>query len=153
MAHTLKGVAGNIGAKAVYKAAALLEEACSAGHEPAASQDLLLPGVQDALIPLIQGLQRWSQAGRQGVSALSSPSLEHPSAVAADQALQGWRRALEQGDPASVDQWFEHQAAWRTHLAAGADDRFEEMEKALLNFDFEHVLAILDAVPGFFRDR
>ena len=54
-AHSLKGVAGNIGATEVQSAAEALEHGCKGGL-PAAQIDILLEGVGSALLPVLEGL-------------------------------------------------------------------------------------------------
>ncbi len=56
-AHTLKGTAGNIGARGVQAAAGELEHACSAGKD-AADIDALLATVLAELQPVVAGLQQ-----------------------------------------------------------------------------------------------
>ncbi|MFT3848391.1 MAG: response regulator [Propionivibrio sp.] len=56
-AHTLKGTAGNIGAKALQAAAAQLELSCKDGVS-AAGIDARLQATLDALAPVIAGLQK-----------------------------------------------------------------------------------------------
>ena len=55
LAHTVRGVAGNMGAPAVQDAAAHLEKAI-AGSAPAAEIDVWLASLEDCLAHLIQGL-------------------------------------------------------------------------------------------------
>ncbi len=54
-AHSLKGVAGNIGATEVQSAAEALENGCKDGL-PVAQIDILLEGVGSALLPVLEGL-------------------------------------------------------------------------------------------------
>ena len=152
LAHTLKGVAGNIGAKAVYKAAMLLEEACAADHGPGSDLTVLLQDVEVTLTPLLRALERWDQTSGQRVALAPAQARVDRAVTTVDHALQVWRKALESGDPACVDQWFEHQTAWRARLAGCGDEFLKETEKALLNFDFERVLALLSVVPDFFEN-
>ncbi|MEG3638022.1 PAS domain S-box protein [Magnetococcus sp. PR-3] len=56
-AHTLKGVAGNLGAKEVQKAAAILEDACLQG-ESGTQLEAPLQQLLVVLHPVIQGLQQ-----------------------------------------------------------------------------------------------
>jgi two-component system sensor histidine kinase/response regulator len=73
LAHTVRGVAGNIGAPAVQNAAALLEKAI-AGSAPPAEIEVLRASLEECLAHLIQGLEAAleraegepAQAGDQG---------------------------------------------------------------------------------------
>ena len=56
LAHTVRGVAGNIGAPAVQNAAAQLEKAI-AGSAPAAEIDVLCASLEKCLAHLVQGLE------------------------------------------------------------------------------------------------
>ena len=55
LAHTVRGVAGNIGAPAVQNAAARLEKAI-AGSAPATEIDVLCASLEECLAQLVQGL-------------------------------------------------------------------------------------------------
>jgi HPt (histidine-containing phosphotransfer) domain-containing protein len=71
-AHTLKGTAGNIGARGVQAAAAELEHACNSGTVDAAI-DALLATVLAELEPVVAGLQQVG-AG-EAASANSAPAI------------------------------------------------------------------------------
>ena len=73
MAHTLKGVAGNIGAKGIQKAAGALEQACKTGADQE-QLETLLSMVETALAPVLESLkqiqpeQEQTQASPQAVN-------------------------------------------------------------------------------------
>ena len=67
LAHTVKGVAGNIGAHAVQNAAAHLEKAIK-GSSPAAEIEPARVALEQCLVPLIQGL-RTALEGKDGEAA------------------------------------------------------------------------------------
>jgi signal transduction histidine kinase/DNA-binding response OmpR family regulator len=72
-AHTLKGTAGNIGARGVQAAAAELEAACHAGA-PVTQIDALLKKVLAELAPVIDGLQALPDAAAEkGATASNAP--------------------------------------------------------------------------------
>lgn len=96
LAHTLKGNAGNIGAKGVQEAAARLEAACLQGAARPQLDEALLE-VERALKPVMAGLERWlegeasirAEAGG-GASAVSQPEFER--------SLQRLRELLMESD-------------------------------------------------------
>ncbi len=63
-AHTLKGVAGNIGATAVQQAADALESACKQNASPIDEIDPLLEQVINELAPVLNGLSKLEEAER-----------------------------------------------------------------------------------------
>ncbi|HSW16472.1 MAG TPA: response regulator, partial [Ramlibacter sp.] len=81
-AHTLRGVAGNIGARAVQAGAGALEDAC-AEHAPAQRIQALLAELAATLQPVIAGIE--SAIG--GVPAASSGATSAPPAVIDEPAL------------------------------------------------------------------
>ena len=78
MAHTLKGVAGNIGAKGIQKAAGALEQACKTGADQE-QLETLLSMVETALAPVLESLkqiqpeQEQTQASPQAVNPEEQP--------------------------------------------------------------------------------
>lgn len=57
-AHTLKGLAGNIGAQALYAAAGLLETACQARPQEPAAVDTVLASTTQALAQVLDSIAR-----------------------------------------------------------------------------------------------
>ena len=102
LAHTLKGNAGNIGAKGVQAAAAALEEACMKGLPQEQIKRLLDP-VRVALDTVIEGLTAW-QASATAVAAqdavVAGPAVA-PAEVAGE--LKRLRQLLEDSDFDAVD--------------------------------------------------
>jgi CheY-like chemotaxis protein len=145
-AHTLKGTAGNIGAKGVQSAAGELEHACLE-HAPAARIDTLLAQVLDQLQPVIAGLQAIGGAVLPATSAAAS-SAESPvnpvSAVDAavlQAALQRLTALLKDSDADAgdaVDDVLE--------LAKGSQLAFKlkRVAAAVADFDFDAALAQLE---------
>jgi polar amino acid transport system substrate-binding protein len=95
-AHTLKGVAGNIGAVAVQQAAGNLESACKEAAEPA-EIDVLLTRVADALGPVIEGLEVLDHHPKAVPNGLVSNQAEVVALVAK------LREFLEQNDSEADD--------------------------------------------------
>jgi signal transduction histidine kinase/DNA-binding response OmpR family regulator/HPt (histidine-containing phosphotransfer) domain-containing protein/HAMP domain-containing protein len=131
VAHTLKGVAGNIGAKSVQAAAGVLEKLIRDRSEPA----VIKPAKQqvaDALEPLIARLKE----------ALASPPPEAPEPAAAPMAVDPTQsrtaaeqlvRLLSEFDPGAADFIEANQSALRP-LFAG--DSWVQFTKLVQGYSF-----------------
>jgi signal transduction histidine kinase/DNA-binding response OmpR family regulator/HPt (histidine-containing phosphotransfer) domain-containing protein len=142
MVHTLKGMAGNIGARRVQAAAQLLETACA---ESAADdhQELLLQGVLDELRPVITALKVLDGDALPAAAAPASPAA--PQSAIDAQALQEHatrlRALLAGSDTEALELWDQHsdlfKAAWPHH--------YRRIGNGLAEMDLDEALAALDA--------
>jgi len=129
LAHTLKGVAAQIGALELRERAERLEQALRE-RAPQDRLELLQAGIAQALPPLVEAIrQRLPQQVANVTAVLKDP--------------QQWRRLraqlvslLEQADTDSLA-LFE---ANRSLLQAALGPHYEPLAKALENFDFEQAL-------------
>ncbi len=139
LAHTLKGTAGNIGAKAVQAAAAALEQACREAAPPA-QLEALLAQVQQQLAPVLVGLQALATAATATTTVLAAPAPSHLQAEVAGLAL------LLEANDVDADQALAalQQQAAGTALAPV----LEQVAAALAAFDFDAALAILRAATA-----
>ena len=96
LAHTLKGVAGNIGARRIAAAAKVLEEACGEGGD-AQRRIRALDGVEDALAPTLAAIERWRREAVHAPAAATGPAMDVGPVL---DRLQG---LLEQYDAEAVD--------------------------------------------------
>jgi len=96
-AHTLKGTAGNIGARGVQAAAGDLEQACKAGND-AVEIDGLLAKVVAELEPVISGLQQIGAGEAAPANAAPAMPKEELQAV-----LDRLKALLEDNDSAAGD--------------------------------------------------
>ena len=96
-AHTLKGTAGNIGARALQAAAGELEHACKEGH-PAAQIDTLLQQVLDELVIVMPGLEK---VGAGGTAATKPAPAINEAALKA--AVTRLRTLLQESDSEAGD--------------------------------------------------
>ena len=133
LAHTLKSVAGSIGARAVQAAAAELERACRS-HAAAQQVDALVEGVARALEPVLAGL----------AAALVTPAEPAPQAGAQDaHQLQVFTAKLMgllgEGDPDSI----ELVAREPGLLAAAFPLQHAAIGQAIEGYDFEAALALI----------
>ena len=127
LAHTVKGVAGNIGAAAVQNAAAHLEKAIK-GSAPAAEIEALRVSLEECLAPLIHGLQ----------TALEGADGEPAPARAADPeqvkvAVEQLSRYLAESDAAAID-YFESAAPHLRILFSAPE--FEHFASLIENYRF-----------------
>ncbi len=138
LAHTLKGVAGNIGAKPVQTAAGVLEKLLrdrSASTEVESAK----AGVSAVLDPLITQLQ----------SALVPLQTQAPPATPPPSATPGEIRAaaaqltklLSEFDPGAVDFIEANQAALRPLLPG---DKWGQFEQVVQNYAFADAQALLE---------
>lgn len=140
-AHTLKGTAGNIGAKNLQAAAAALEQACQA-QASQAQIDALLQSVVQELQPVLQGLATLVAADAASQSVKSVP-VNPGSATQLQAALDRLASLLQHNDAEAADLLEELQAEVRdSQLASG----LATVAQALANFDFDTALARLQAL-------
>jgi len=139
VAHTLKGVAGNIGAKRVQSAAGALEKLIH-DHAAATEVDAAARQVAAALDPLIAEI-------RARLSAVADVSQELPAPPAADPAASREAAArltalLADLDPGATDFVEANQAALRPLFADGAWPKFARLVE---DYDFDDAQAQLAA--------
>ncbi|HSW15843.1 MAG TPA: Hpt domain-containing protein, partial [Ramlibacter sp.] len=141
-AHTLRGVAGNIGARAVQAAAGALEDAC-AEHAPAQRIQALLAELAATLQPVIAGIE--SAIG--GVPAASSGATSAPPAVIDEPALA--RRVsrlaslLADSDSEAIEAAIELAQSVR---GSALERPMGEVLQAAEQFDFESAAMRLNAL-------
>jgi PAS domain S-box-containing protein len=97
-AHTLKGTAGNVGAKGVQAAAGELEQACNT-NAPAEQMDALLKKALAELAPVIDGLRQIA-AAESITPASKAPAIPQAELIAALDKLQ---HLLEESDSEAGD--------------------------------------------------
>ena len=158
-AHTLKGMAASIGAKAVQAAAGELEQACIEGV-PAAAIRTLLDNVQAVLVPVIAGLKNIGAGGAAPANAHGMPNMADgvpgdatgvapesvaPGTVVSVDPLQMKAvcvklAALLADDDAAADNVLNANAGM---LRAAFGDDYVEIERGIRGFEFGAALAIL----------
>jgi len=136
IAHTLKGLAGTIGADALQAQANTLEEAVRTGGDAAAA----LPGVQAALGKLLTALQ----------AVLPAQTEAAPAAQAASTMTQAERDALiaqllallQADDPKAQKLLAEHEAVFAQAFGA----QFKAIKSAITDFALDEALDIVTAL-------
>ncbi|NRR29366.1 response regulator [Oxalobacteraceae bacterium] len=151
VAHTLRGTAGNIGAKDLAAAATALELACKAGAEDAEIARLL-EAVEQRLAPVMAGLATLdgdvSGAGSHapaGDGAASEPAAAAAPAVLPPQVkpmLARLRDLLADSDTASMDLLGELETLADGHPLSR---QLRLVSRQVELFDFDAALAALDA--------
>jgi two-component system sensor histidine kinase/response regulator len=137
-AHTLKGVAGSIGAETVAATAEQLEMAIHLGlatdriaHETDATEA--------ALAPLLSALQMYLDTSHVVAKARPEPAGED-----LPQLCEKLRALLQQDDAAAADCLQEFEPAFRRAMGS----RFEALKKAVQAFEFEAALGLLRSLTG-----
>ncbi|WP_162244040.1 PAS domain-containing hybrid sensor histidine kinase/response regulator [Pseudorhodoferax sp. Leaf265] len=139
LAHTLKGVAGNIGAHDLQQHAAALEEALRE-RQPRPAVDATLAAAAASLHALLDAL-------RPHLVPAAAPGADMPAPAAgpARQALlQRLAQLLEQDDAEAAELLAEHQAA----LGAALGPHYAAVSQAVADYDFEAALAALRQATG-----
>ena len=133
LAHSLKGVAANLGARKVADATALLEKAITAQTDPTAA----LEHAERQLLPLLNGLDDCFAAEtpyHQNFAAGDASSIAPPA----------WRqellRLLKEGDIAARQLWEQRNEELRGSLPP---QTYSQIRRALENFEFDTAFSIL----------
>ncbi|WP_439685770.1 histidine kinase [Cupriavidus oxalaticus] len=132
LAHELAGVAGNLGAMAVSRAAAALECTLRDGGNGAALQAAALEAAMSDLLAALR---------RHLPEAPAQSSLIEPSAESAAPAMARLRRQLCEGASEAGSTLAAHRAALATAVPAGM---LAGLEAAIEAYDYAAALAILD---------
>ena len=137
LAHTLKGVSGNIGAKAVQDAAGEVERAINKKTEPAAGIARLETELASVLNPLRAAL------GSDPVAA-TAPAAS-ASVESARDAMKRLEAYLADSDGEPADYLVAQAGVLRAALGA---ERFAGIRQAVEGYDFENALQKLRAAAG-----
>ena len=138
-AHTLKGTAGNIGAKQVQAAAALLEQACRQG----AADDVLTGCLQDvlaALAPVVQGLRVFCGAAGTPVEPPEAASAAVASAGPSGADLDRLERLIRDSDGDAEEAMADILAQ---PMSPAMTQALKKTAEALAQFDFDAALEAL----------
>jgi PAS domain S-box-containing protein len=143
VAHTLRGTAGNVGAKGVAATATALELACKAGVAEA-ELVALLTAVENELAPVLSGLVA---LGNYAAAAENTPAEATAAAPAltpdAAATLAQLRKLLADSDTAALDVLETLESQVTGHPLAR---QLRKVSQAIERFDFDTALEALDAV-------
>jgi two-component system sensor histidine kinase/response regulator len=140
LAHTTKGVSGNIGAERAQALAGELEHAVKTG-EPRATLNAHCDALRGTLEPLVQALADWlppdpaqaSQAPAGDAQVVDDAQLAQITAQL---------RALCEDMDSEAEELVEREG---TLLRAGHPAHFEAISQAVRGFEFEQALTLIDA--------
>lgn len=140
-AHTLRGLAGTVGAVALQDCAGRLEEALRDAPEQGAAVPLLLEPVRARLGALVQALQAWrgQPCGPAGEAGSGMEAVAPGTQDAARSVVQQLHGLLQRDDPAARTFLLDNDRLLRQALGpawAGVRGHIDR-------FDFEHALAAL----------
>jgi two-component system sensor histidine kinase/response regulator len=139
LAHTVKGVSGNLGAETLYRAAADLEKAIKEGQD---NIDSLLTGFGSRLKIVMDGIKvlEGSLAAQKEPEPSTSVSVDKG---AVKLLLQDMARLLE----SDLTEAMNRLEALRQHLAnSSAHGEFKRLEKQVENFDTDGALKSVEAI-------
>ena len=129
-AHTLRGTAGNIGARAVQHAATQLEQACQQ-HLPEERIRVLLDEVLATLAPVMRGLAQLDQPA-PSARGTASPVDPQKLKLASDRLTA----LLQNDDAAAASYWDDNAALFQAAFA----EHSPRIAEHLHNFDLEAAL-------------
>jgi len=139
LAHTVKGVSGNLGAENLYRAAAELEKAIKEGKE---NVDALMADFSLQLKVAMEGIKTLEQS----LAAQKEPEPSTGASVdkeAVKLLLQDISRLLE----SDLTEAMSRLEALRHHLAhSSAREEFKRLEKQVEGFDTEGALKSIEAI-------
>jgi len=135
MAHTVKGVAGNLGAKAVQSAAADLEHAVNK-EKPAKA---LCDQLENVLLPLIAELR--AALAEPPVVTASTDGGEMVDPAMLRETVLRMTKYLSEFDPAAADCLVSERSRFRALFDAGTLAQFEQH---IANYAFAEAQALLD---------
>ena len=136
VAHTTKGVCGNIGASQVQAQADALERGIKAG-EPRQTLDTLAEALRQSLQPLVQAISDWLPPEAALASEAATAEVNDADLARVSARL----RALCADMDAEAEELVDSEQAL---LARAYPDHFAAIVQAVKDFDFDSALAALD---------
>jgi two-component system sensor histidine kinase/response regulator len=132
LAHSLKGVAGTLGAEQVQRLAQAVEQAA---HQPASRQEICL-----SLALLEAALQQLMQGLETALPAESLPTEIQTNGPMLQALLQDLAVLLRSYDTSATLLYSQHRAFFNSSLGEMA----QELEKQIQNYDFESALNTIE---------
>ncbi|APW38948.1 hypothetical protein RD110_18505 [Rhodoferax koreense] len=139
LAHTLRGLAGNIGASALQQAAGDAERAMAQG-EDVDTVDALLMALERALATIVQPLAVALAGPAPVASAIPAAQAKAVPAEHVGPVLARLRALLDDADPEAGDYFSEHSQMLREALGQAHG----EVQAAISGYDFEEALHTLE---------
>jgi signal transduction histidine kinase/DNA-binding response OmpR family regulator/HPt (histidine-containing phosphotransfer) domain-containing protein/CHASE3 domain sensor protein len=138
IAHTVKGVAGNLGIRRIHTSAERLERALREGDAAAPAS---LSEFASLLGSQVAAIRRALESGADEASAAAGPF----DAATARAAIRRLRQLLESSDGGAADAFADVSGAL---AGVVGKPRLEALGEAIHEFDFEGALSKLDAIAG-----
>ena len=145
LAHTLKGLAANLGARELANRSAELERACEDPALPAERTDVLLARVATELELVVGAIRRWQQGKNAAIGAATetADTLDQTRLGALNARLDTLQRLIDDNDAEAVELGTEIVSSLATtRYANGA----KALARALDQFDFEQAASLLTAL-------
>jgi CheY-like chemotaxis protein len=139
LAHTVKGVSGNLGAESLYRAAAQLEKAIKEGRE---NVDVPMADFSSELKVVMEGIKGLAQnlASQEEPESSTGASVDKQ---AVKRLLQDMTQLLE----SDLTEAMNRLEALRSHLAhSSAQEEFKRLEKQVESFDTDGALQSIEAI-------
>ncbi len=133
LAHTLKGLSGNIGAHSLQELAGQLEAALQA-HETAENLTVMLTEIAEQLAALIAALKSWFGSAENANAQAQQVDLTKLQAVTLELA-----KLLEEDDADTIDYLLSHEKLLNSAFPA----QFRALQKTVNDYDFTGALALL----------
>lgn len=146
LAHTLKGLAGTLGANDVQLPAGELEAASKSRQAAAAA--VALAALTAPLIPLLAALQQYFAAEQAAAKPADTESAADAQAGRLPDCLPQLRKLLAEGDSDAIDLWEKHHKEFAQVLSPQVAHR---IGTALQNFEFDAAKALLDEQATVFN--
>ncbi|HEY8097971.1 MAG TPA: response regulator [Methylobacter sp.] len=143
LAHTLKGLAGTIGANDVQLSAAKLETASKGRQTEVAFA--ALDTLTSLLTPLLAALQQYLIEGQPSVESAGVAIAEATQPGKLPDCLPQLLQLLVEGDSDAIDLWENHHKEFAGALSSIVVQR---IGTALQNFDFDAAQALLAELPA-----
>ncbi|MGD9700634.1 response regulator [Acinetobacter sp.] len=137
-AHSLKGLAGTIGANEIQMLAASLESACKNKHQDNAVA--VLTALLNLILPMLSELQEYCRASGDA-NDLSLVSKELTSIDS--ELIAQLRQLLAEGDNDAIDLWNAHAKKLSIIISPQIANR---ISNAINNFDFDTAFSLLQEV-------
>jgi len=135
LAHALKGVAGNVGANALYEAATRLE---SALKTTAPIEPELLSNTETLLAEVMQAIEAWGERRTQSETGMQAIEPETSAVL-----IARMRELLEDYNGDAVD---DTDALELALVGSGAELQLQSLKQHLSAYDFDAALNDLDAI-------
>ncbi|MFM8766934.1 MAG: ATP-binding protein, partial [Rubrivivax sp.] len=140
LAHTTKGVCGNIGAEKAQALAGELEQAIKSGKE-VARLHALIDSLRQTLVPLVQALAAWLPPD---ASNLSMPTAGVVDSAALEMVCRQLRSLCADMD-SEAEELIDSEA---TLLSSAFPAHFQALSSAVRAFDFDAALAALESAQA-----